>query len=247
MRAARGHHAESRVRHARASRRRTFARCSIARRSTFRTASGCCWPPAWPASGCGSTSRAPTWCSCWPPTSAAGGERWFLLGGQGDVAAAGGARPASASFPGLQIAGAHARLAPGRGRRRHAGGDRRAAGRVDVLLVAYGAPKQEHWLDRNLAALGIPVGIGVGGVFNYLSGDAPRAPRWVRRLHFEWAAPPDQPAVALAASAGAAALRSAGLREGLAQRRAQRRGSRKRGCRSPSERRRSPARAGARR
>jgi N-acetylglucosaminyldiphosphoundecaprenol N-acetyl-beta-D-mannosaminyltransferase len=61
-----------------------------------------------------------------------------------------------------------------------------ASGAVDVLLVAYGAPKQELWLDRNLAALGIPVGIGVGGVFNYLSGDVPRAPAWVRRLHFEW-------------------------------------------------------------
>ena len=62
----------------------------------------------------------------------------------------------------------------------------RAAGRVDVILVAYGAPKQERWLDRNLAVLDIPVGIGVGGVFNYLSGATPRAPTWVRRLHFEW-------------------------------------------------------------
>jgi N-acetylglucosaminyldiphosphoundecaprenol N-acetyl-beta-D-mannosaminyltransferase len=34
--------------------------------------------------------------------------------------------------------------------------------------------------------LDIPVGIGVGGVFNYLSGDAPRAAAWVRRIHFEW-------------------------------------------------------------
>jgi len=32
-----------------------------------------------------------------------------------------------------------------------------AVGPVDVLLVAYGAPRQELWLDRNLAALGIPV------------------------------------------------------------------------------------------
>src|SRR5204863_7305352 len=61
-----------------------------------------------------------------------------------------------------------------------------ATGRVDVILVAYGAPKQERWLDRNLAALEIPVGIGVGGVFNYLSGTAPRAPAWLRRLHGEW-------------------------------------------------------------
>jgi N-acetylglucosaminyldiphosphoundecaprenol N-acetyl-beta-D-mannosaminyltransferase len=52
--------------------------------------------------------------------------------------------------------------------------------------VAYGATKQELWLDRNLVRLEIPVGVGVGGVFNYLSGTAPRAPGWVRRIHFEW-------------------------------------------------------------
>ena len=62
----------------------------------------------------------------------------------------------------------------------------RAAAPVDVLLVAYGAPKQERWLDRNLAALEIPVGIGVGGVFNYLSGATPRAPRLAAPLHLEW-------------------------------------------------------------
>ena len=62
----------------------------------------------------------------------------------------------------------------------------RAAQPIDVILVAYGAPKQELWLDRNLTALDIPVGIGVGGVFNYLSGDVPRAPYALRRLHLEW-------------------------------------------------------------
>jgi len=116
--------------------------------------------------------------------SATRGERWFLLGGEGDTAA----RSASVlhgRFPGLQIAGA----LPGSPRAEDDEATRaaiRAAGRVDVLLVAYGAPKQELWLDRNLAALEIPVGIGVGGVFNYLSGAVPRAPGWVRRIHFEW-------------------------------------------------------------
>ena len=57
-----------------------------------------------------------------------------------------------------------------------------AAGAVDVLLVAFGAPRQEHWLDRNLAVLEIPVGIGVGGVFNYLSGSVARAPGWLPLL-----------------------------------------------------------------
>ena len=111
-------------------------------------------------------------------------ERWFLLGGYGDVGMRAG-RVLEGMYPGLQVVGAipgsplpqadSQTLAAIRG-----------AGRIDVLLVAYGAPKQEFWLDRNLEGLGIPVGIGVGGVFNYLSGDVPRAPVWVRRLHLEW-------------------------------------------------------------
>ena len=116
--------------------------------------------------------------------SVAAGHRWFLLGGWGDVAERAG-RALARQFPGLQVVGA----AAGEPGEEHDAQTRaliQAAGQVDVLLVAYGAPRQEHWLDRNLARLEIPVGIGVGGVFNYLAGDAPRAPVWVRRLHFEW-------------------------------------------------------------
>src|SRR5229473_25345 len=101
--------------------------------------------------------------------SAARGERWFLLGGFGQVAER-TARILEAKFPGLQIAGfvSGSPLAEDDEAMRAA---IRGAGRVDVLLVAYGAPKQEHWLDRNLDVLKIPVGIGVGGVFSYLSGE----------------------------------------------------------------------------
>ncbi|HEX8969063.1 MAG TPA: WecB/TagA/CpsF family glycosyltransferase [Chloroflexota bacterium] len=116
--------------------------------------------------------------------SASTGLRFFLLGGEGG-ASVHAARALGVQFPGLRIVGA----APGSPQADDDATTRaiiRAAGPVDVLLVAYGAPKQELWLDRNLAELGIPVGIGVGGVFNYLSGAAPRAPRWVRRLHLEW-------------------------------------------------------------
>jgi len=116
--------------------------------------------------------------------SAKRGERWFLLGGRGDVAEQ-AARWLAREFPGLQIAGATSG-SPLAEDDPHVRSAILAAGRVDVVLVAYGAPKQEYWLDRNLATLGIPVGIGVGGVFDYLSGAVPRAPRWVRRLHFEW-------------------------------------------------------------
>ncbi len=58
--------------------------------------------------------------------------------------------------------------------------------RPDILLVAYGAPKQDKWIARNLDRLQIPVCIGVGGSFDFIAGTAKRAPLWVQRLDLEW-------------------------------------------------------------
>jgi N-acetylglucosaminyldiphosphoundecaprenol N-acetyl-beta-D-mannosaminyltransferase len=116
--------------------------------------------------------------------SARAGHSWFLLGGESDTARR-SADALRARFPGLRVVGAEPG-SPWPADDLAVRSQIATAGPVDVLLVAYGAPKQERWLERNLAQLGIPVGIGVGGVFNYFSGAAPRAPGWVRRLHFEW-------------------------------------------------------------
>ena len=58
--------------------------------------------------------------------------------------------------------------------------------RTDVLLVAFGAPKQELWIDRLKDRLGTSVAIGVGGAFDYLTGRVPRAPAWMRNAGLEW-------------------------------------------------------------
>jgi N-acetylglucosaminyldiphosphoundecaprenol N-acetyl-beta-D-mannosaminyltransferase len=58
--------------------------------------------------------------------------------------------------------------------------------RPDVLLVAFGAPAQELWIDRLKNRLGVSVAIGVGGAFDYLTGRVPRAPLWMRRARMEW-------------------------------------------------------------
>ncbi len=58
-----------------------------------------------------------------------------------------------------------------------------------ILLVAYGAPAQIYWIDRNLPALenaGIQVVAGIGGAFDYISGNVPYAPAIVRKLGLEW-------------------------------------------------------------
>lgn len=55
-----------------------------------------------------------------------------------------------------------------------------------VLLVAMGNPKQELWIARNLTKLNVPLSIGVGALFDYLSGLVPRANSWIRKAGMEW-------------------------------------------------------------
>ena len=57
----------------------------------------------------------------------------------------------------------------------------------DIVLVAYGMPKQEQWIARNLDRLpSVKVAIGVGGVFDQLAGLRRVPPGLVHRLGLEW-------------------------------------------------------------
>jgi N-acetylglucosaminyldiphosphoundecaprenol N-acetyl-beta-D-mannosaminyltransferase len=60
------------------------------------------------------------------------------------------------------------------------------AAKPDVLLVAFGAPKQEKWIAANRERLGVPIAIGVGGSFEMASGAVKRAPLWMQRVGLEW-------------------------------------------------------------
>jgi len=54
---------------------------------------------------------------------------------------------------------------------------------TQVLLVAFGHPRQELWIDRLKNRLGVAVAIGMGGAFDYLIGRVPRAPASVSYTH----------------------------------------------------------------
>lgn len=57
----------------------------------------------------------------------------------------------------------------------------------DVVLVAYGMPKQERWIARNIETLpSVRLAIGVGGVFDQLAGVQKVPPALVHRLGLEW-------------------------------------------------------------
>lgn len=57
---------------------------------------------------------------------------------------------------------------------------------ADMVLVALGNPRQEAWILDNAAALQGKLLIGVGALFDFLSGTAQRAPTFVRKLKLEW-------------------------------------------------------------
>ena len=56
----------------------------------------------------------------------------------------------------------------------------------DLTLVAMGSPRQEIWIAGNIAPGHGRVVIGVGALFDFVSGQIPRAPRWLREIRLEW-------------------------------------------------------------
>jgi len=60
------------------------------------------------------------------------------------------------------------------------------AAQPDILLVAFGNPKQEKWIGHFIHQLNVPVMIGVGGTFDLISGIKKRAPGWMQRSGLEW-------------------------------------------------------------
>ncbi len=57
-----------------------------------------------------------------------------------------------------------------------------------LLLVAFGAPGQDVWIDEHLKDFPtVRVAMGVGGTFDFLAGTQVRAPRFLQYLSLEWA------------------------------------------------------------
>ena len=58
--------------------------------------------------------------------------------------------------------------------------------RPNIVIVAFGSPEQELWLDRHNNKFSGIVCIGVGGAFDYFSGNIVHAPSIIRRFGLEW-------------------------------------------------------------
>lgn len=107
----------------------------------------------------------------------------FLLGGAPGVADR-AAAVLTTKYPGLRVAGVHAG-SPSPSEEAEICDLINAAG-PDALFVAYGAPKQELWIARNIERLNVRLAMSVGGTFDFIAGETTRAPSWVREIGFEW-------------------------------------------------------------
>jgi len=58
--------------------------------------------------------------------------------------------------------------------------------RPDIVWVGLSTPKQERWMAEMAPRLRVPVLVGVGAAFDFLSGRKPQAPRWMQRSGLEW-------------------------------------------------------------
>jgi N-acetylglucosaminyldiphosphoundecaprenol N-acetyl-beta-D-mannosaminyltransferase len=56
----------------------------------------------------------------------------------------------------------------------------------DVLWVGLSTPKQETWMHQHRSKLGVPVMVGVGAAFDFLSCRKKQAPSWMRENGLEW-------------------------------------------------------------
>lgn len=111
------------------------------------------------------------------------GLRLFFLGGKQGVAEEASARLLK-TIPNLQIVGTHHGYFKREENRQIIELIRKTE--PHILIVGFGAPKQETWIDENAEGLQVPVVWGVGGLFDFLSGRTRRGPQWLLDHGFEW-------------------------------------------------------------
>jgi N-acetylglucosaminyldiphosphoundecaprenol N-acetyl-beta-D-mannosaminyltransferase len=90
-------------------------------------------------------------------------------------------------FPRLQIAGYESPPFGALSREEEAAAEERIRqAKPDIVWVGLGSPRQEVWMSQEVARVNVPVLVGVGAAFDFLSDAKPQAPRWVQRSGLEW-------------------------------------------------------------
>jgi N-acetylglucosaminyldiphosphoundecaprenol N-acetyl-beta-D-mannosaminyltransferase len=116
--------------------------------------------------------------------TAARGYRHYFYGGAPGVAEALAER-LQEMYPGLIVAGAESPPFRPLSEAEEQELAERLNGRVDVLWVGLGCPKQEKWMHAH-RQLRVGVMLGVGAAFDFHTGRVAQAPLWMQRRGLEW-------------------------------------------------------------
>jgi N-acetylglucosaminyldiphosphoundecaprenol N-acetyl-beta-D-mannosaminyltransferase len=114
------------------------------------------------------------------------GQRLFLLGARPGIADK-AARTIAQRYPGAVVAGT---FSPPFGDHSSAV-DREMVERINrsgasLLFVAFGAPRQDRWIESHRHDLDVKVAMGVGCGLDLLAGAVTRAPGWMQQAGLEW-------------------------------------------------------------
>lgn len=115
------------------------------------------------------------------------GYRLFLLGARQDVISR-AAENVRADFPGINIAG----FAHGYFNKEHNSQENAAVvatinqANPQILIIGFGMPAQEFWIEENRETLTANVFLPVGALLDHLGGLAKRPPKWMRDHGLEW-------------------------------------------------------------
>jgi len=109
----------------------------------------------------------------------------YFLGGRPGVAGE-AAAALTAKYPGLNVVGTHHGHYALDGPQNEAVIAEIRRLRPDILLVGFGTPLQERWIDRNFERLDVPVVWAVGALVDFVAGRKTRAPRWMLDRGLEW-------------------------------------------------------------
>lgn len=111
----------------------------------------------------------------------------YLIGGRGDTAER-AKRAIEKKYKSTNIVGAEEGIADWKNSKEN----QELLGRInsknpEIIFVAFGCPKQEKWISKNLANMpSVKIAIGVGGSLDFISGNISRAPKFLQNHGLEW-------------------------------------------------------------
>ncbi|HEY3113511.1 MAG TPA: WecB/TagA/CpsF family glycosyltransferase [Gemmatimonadaceae bacterium] len=126
----------------------------------------------------------PDWIGRLGATCRDSGTSMFLLGGREGVAEE-AARNVESAVPGLRVHSHHGHFSKDDESSRAVIDLVNASG-AGILLVGFGMPIQETWINRYRDRLAPPVVFAVGAALDYVAGKVRRGPNWLTQNGFEW-------------------------------------------------------------